>query len=345
MSENRSRARSEAVRQRRQEQIRKQERQTKFQRRSRAQKKKSRSKSGYRELPPITARGVVNDFAIERRKKAGKRRFNAVLNLPHSRLNSLPLPGIRIRAGWRWLSFFLVLVLGTCLYLAWTMPEFRVSAAHIVGNQRIPADEINSALELNSQPVFLLKPSRIEAATLRAYPELASVKVTIALPNIVTINVTERQPIIQWQQDSGYTWVDEDGVAFRPRGEVPGLITVQAMGTPPVLSTSADNSSAPTPFITSETVKALQTLAPYVPAGTPIVYDPATGLSWNDGRGWKAVFGFGGEDIAMKVQVYQAMVDWVTQHGVRPVLINVTYPDAPFYRVDQAQTNSVTSEQ
>jgi hypothetical protein len=29
------------------------------------------------------------------------------------------------------------------------------------------------------------------------------------------------------------------------------------------------------------------------------------------------------------------MVDWLTQRGIRPVLINVAYPDAPFYRTEQ----------
>ena len=137
MSEKKTLSRSEIVRQRRRAQTGHQ---------PRPQKKKSRakSKSGYRELPPITSRGVVNDFAIERRKKAGKRRFNAVFSLPRPTARALSLPRVQIRVGWRLLSFFLVLLFGTGLYLFWTMPEFRVNAAQVTGNQRISADEINS---------------------------------------------------------------------------------------------------------------------------------------------------------------------------------------------------------
>ena len=181
-----------------------------------------RAKADYRELPPITARGVVNDFAIEHRKKAGKRRFNAAFSLPRPHNPRLPLPSARIQVGWRLLSFMMVLLFGTGLYLFWTLPEFRVHTARITGNQRIPADEINTALELDGKPVFLQTPARIRERALQAYPELASVEVSIDLPNLVTVNVTEREPVILWQQDGSYTWVDETGTAFRPRGEAPG---------------------------------------------------------------------------------------------------------------------------
>ena len=306
------------------------------------QKRKSRakSKSGYRELPPITARGVVNDFAIEHRKKVGKRRFNAILGLSRPKTRALSLPSRRIRASWRLLSFTLLLLLGTGFYLLWTLPEFRVNSARISGNQRITTEELNAALELNGKPIFLQTPALLRERALRAYPELASVAVTVDLPNIVTVKVTEREPVILWQQDGGYAWIDKAGTAFRPRGDASGLIVVQALGAPPTISTVEDNPLVPAPFISEETVRALTELAPYVPAGTPILYDPVKGLSWTDGRGWQAVFGTGDGNVEAKVRVYQAMVDWLTQRGIRPILINVAYPNAPFYRVEQADTKA-----
>ena len=149
--------------------------------------------------------------------------------------------------------------------------------------------------------------------------------------------MTERQPVILWQQAGGFTWVDETGTAFRPRGEAQGLIVVQALDTPPVMSIPEDDPLAPPPFIPEETVKAITALAPHVPPGTPILYHPVTGLSWTDGRGWQVVFGTSGDDVEAKVLVYQAMVDWLSQRGIRPILINVAYPNAPFYRVEQVE--------
>jgi hypothetical protein len=228
------------------------------------------------------------------------------------------------------------MLLGTTLYLAWTLPDFRVNAARITGNQRIPANEINAALELDGGPIFLLTPSHLRERALLAYPELASVQVSFDLPNLVTVNVTEREPLIQWQQAGGYAWIDETGTAFLPRGEAQGLIVVQALGTPPAITVLEEDPLIPAPFITSETVDALVEIAPHVPAGTPILYDPVTGFSWTDSRGWRTMIG-SGDDIEAKALVYQAMVDWLTQRGIRPILINVAYPDAPFYRVEQVQ--------
>lgn len=334
MSDKRTSSRSESVRKKRRSSTKQ----------ARPIKRKSRasSKSGNRELPPITARGVVNDFGIERRKKAGKRRYNAAVGLQRSlaEVLPLPLPRRRVRPGWRLLSFLLVLLFGASLYLFLSLPTFQVSSAHISGNQRIPADEINAALELSGRSIFLQAPARIREKALRAYPELASVEVSIDLPNIVSVHVTERQPIIQWQQEGSYAWIDETGTAFRPRGEAQGLITVQALQPPPALNLPSDDPLAPTPFISQETVAALKALAPYVPAGTSILYDPSSGLSWTDARGWQAVFGMSGDDVKGKVRVYQAMVDWLTQRGIRPNLINVAYPSAPFYRTGQAEAQT-----
>lgn len=308
---------------------------------SRPQKRKTRasSKSGYRALPPITTRGVVNEFALERRKKAGKRRYNTAFSVPRSILNVLPMPmpGTSVRPGWRLLSFFLVLLLGTGLYLLLSLPVFRVESTRITGNQRLSADEINAALGLDGKSIFLQKPARIREKVLRAYPELASVEVTVDLPNIVSVRLTERQPLIQWQQDGSYAWIDEMGTAFLPRGEAQGLITVQALAAPPEIFLPLEDPLIPPPFISVETVKALTALAPYVPAGTPILYDPATGLSWTDARGWQAVFGLSDKNVEDRVRVYQAMVDWLTGRGIRPTLINVAHPNAPFYRAEQGE--------
>lgn len=341
MSEQKSTSRSEIVRRRRQDSIRQQPEP----RRRRTYVRKPKTGGGNRELPPITARGVVNDFAIERRKKAGKRRFNAAISLPHPQGRALSLPRIQIRVGWRLLSFFLVLLFGAGLYLFWSLPEFRVTTAQITGNQRIPADEINNVLGLNGYPVFLLPPDQIKMRTLRNFPELATVEVAISLPNIVAVEVTERQPIILWQQAGNYTWIDKTGAAFRPRGEAQGLIVVQALGAPPVMDIPDDDPLAPGPFIPEETVQALTALAPHVPPGTPILYHPVTGLSWTDERGWQAVFGTSGDDVDAKALVYQAMVDWLTGRGIRPVLINVAYPSAPFYHAEQVELETEAEDQ
>ncbi|GAB4417574.1 MAG: hypothetical protein Kow002_04050 [Anaerolineales bacterium] len=299
-----------------------------------APKKKTASKNASRRnLPPVTARGVVNEYALERHKKQNRRMFNQSTGfvMPRLRAHSVSLPSFEL--GWRALSLMLVILLGVVLYLLWTLPHFRVSSASttFVGNVRIPADELTAMLGLNGQPVFTLLPGQVEGQTLLNNRELASVELTVSLPNQVTVTVTERQPLIKWQQGDGYTWIDAGGVAFRPRGEAEGLILVQAVDTPP--APFMLDASVPTPFISVEMVNAIQVLASVVPAGTPITYEQADGLGWRDPRGWKVELGKP-QDIALKLRVYEILSAWLEQRGIRPVLINVAYPKTPYYRLE-----------
>jgi hypothetical protein len=235
----------------------------------------------------------------------------------------------------RLLSFILTAVLGTALYLAFTRPELRVTEAQLTGNQMLTQAEMNSALNVSGQPIFVLMPSDLERRLRLAYPELASVRVTVSLPNLVSVNVTERQPVIRWEQGGGYTWITEDGIAFRPRGELTGLLPVVALSAPFVEGSVSDDPLTPAPFISTEMVQALKGLVSHVPPGTPILYENGVGFGWNDPRGWRVHFGTSASDVELKVRVYESMVSSLTQRGIRPALINVVYPTAPFYRMSE----------
>jgi hypothetical protein len=148
------------------------------------------------------------------------------------------------------------------------------------------------------------------------------------------VNLVERHPVIRWEQGGGYTWIAEDGVAFRPRGDMPELISVIADAAP-VVDLSASDPMNPTPYISTDMVQALKGLATHVPPGMVIIYDPKFGFGWDDPRGWRAYFGTSSEDVELKIRVYESMVNSLTQRGIRPALINVTYPTAPYYRMSQ----------
>jgi hypothetical protein len=159
--------------------------------------------------------------------------------------------------------------------------------------------------------------------------------VTVALPNQVSVNVTERQPVIRWEQGGGYTWISEDGIAFRPRGELVGLIPVVALSAPPVDGLGSADPLSPALFISTEMVQALKGLVGHVPPGTPILYEKGYGFGWNDPRGWRVHFGTKASDVELKIRVYESMVASLTQRGIRPALINVMYPSAPYYRMSE----------
>jgi hypothetical protein len=174
------------------------------------------------------------------------------------------------------------------------------------------------------------------------YPELASAKVNVYLPNHVYVTVTERQPVILWQQDTGYTWVDPTGVAFRPHGNVDGLVSVIGLTLPPARMALLDDPFSPPPFMQKELVNAILALSPNVPAGATMIFDPGYGLGWKDGRGWQVFFGTSAKDMALKIRVYQSLVDSLASRGRIPVFISVAYPDAPFYRMAAVDVQEVT---
>ncbi len=284
--------------------------------------------------PPVTTRKVSVDAATVRSTPKPARQYQAVAAaITTGRLQAPAMP--RIRAGWRLLSFFLVVLLSAAGYYAYTQPIFRVAGVTLAGNQYLSAEEAGAVLGVNGMPIFLLQPENVETALRLNFPEIASADVTVELPNRVLVTITERQPVIRWEQGNAFAWLDEEGVALRPRADVSGLVVVRASGAPPTGAASTIDPMAPIPFADANIVETARVLAPYAPQGSPLLYDPKYGIGWTDSRGWTAWFGSSPEQADMKLRVYVVLVDSLAQRGITPIMINVAYPNAPYYRLGQ----------
>ncbi|MGE5248743.1 MAG: cell division protein FtsQ/DivIB [Bacteroidota bacterium] len=317
MSEKRTISRAEEVRERRT--------------RSQTRRQREAGERAYRPLPPVISRTLPGDVRPKPVKKTGARRYNSTVGLSGRRLELPSLPGLS--AGPRLISLSLAAMLIAGLYFAWTSPFFRVSEAQVTGLSRLGAEEITSRLDLSGQIIFLLQPGEIVSRLRQDFPELASAQVLVSLPNVVQIQATERQPVLLWQQGNGYTWIDADGVAFRPRGDSAGLIPVASLGAPPAGDPVLQDPLIPPAYIAPDVVKAALALAPAVPAGSTLTYDPRYGFGWTDSRGWQVYFGDKSKDMALKLRVYQSLVDSLVAQGITPAFISVIYADAPYYRM------------
>lgn len=315
--------------------------------RENAQRTERARKESTRSAPPVTRRGRQETAPSKRRNQRGnngrsphnahsaRRRFqNALLPVaPDAELRGFSVA--RPNLGKRLPSFLLVALLGAALYFAFNAPLLQVMQAQVTGNQMLPPEEINAVLNISGQPAFLLVPSKLETQLRLTFPEITYARVDVTLPNTVSVSVIERKPVIRWEQGSSFTWVSEDGVAFRPRGEAPGLISVLALSAPPTEGNFSPDSLTPAPFISSSMVQAIKGLANHVPPGAVILYDASFGFGWNDPRGWKVYFGTSASDVELKMRVYESMVNSLSERGIRPALINVTYPTAPYYRMSE----------
>jgi hypothetical protein len=271
------------------------------------------------------------------------RRYDIAMSAPYGRAGlgakpqqetSFSMP--KVGFGARWLSFLLIAACGTALYFMTSDSSFTVSSASVFGNNRVSAEEVSSILGVMGKPSVFLNPAQIEYNILATFPDVNGVRVDVNLPAEVVVTISERQPVAAWQQDGQTVWVDAQGYAFPPRGFVEGLVTISATGSPPVPDDfDLRQTVGARHFLSKDMAAGLMILSPHVPQGSALIYDPYYGLGWTDPRGWQTYFGHSGNDITVKLQVYQSMLDFLTRRGVTPKLISVEYPDAPFYRTEQ----------
>lgn len=330
MSDKRNRSRAEEVRHRRNERAAKELQQV--------------AKQATKPMVKVSSRTPTITMPVVTRKPE-RRRFNIALGVPEFHLNrpKLAMPKFsmprlpKFHSNWRTGAIIFAVILTTILVLAFKLPYFYIPSASVFGNSRIASEEINGIIGVSGQSIFTVQPDELERRLRLNYPEITSAQVEVYLPNTMYVTLTERQPVIIWQQNGGFTWIDGTGVAFRPRGEAAGLMVIDAVDAPPAGIQTSTDAYSPPPFIRKELVDAALVLAPLVPAGSTLTYSIADGFGFTDPRGWRAVFGTTANDMPLKVRVYQALVDSLVQRNKTPIFISVVHPDGPYYRM--AETN------
>lgn len=287
-------------------------------------------------LPPILVRGGIAASASKYRPKRTRRRYDIALNNQGAEMRLPSIPNIAI--GWRLLSVILTVGLGFVIYTIWNSSMFRVSMIDVAGLVRLTDQEINSVINVIGKSILFVNPSIIEEQLHTAFPELAETAVNIDLPNKVTINVLERQPVLTWQEDGKTVWVDEDGVIFPVHEDGDPGLTVVATG---LLSVSANDPETleggeeHSQTLPGDLVSAILTLSKEVPEGTPMQYDSEHGLGWQDPRGWNVYFGSSSEDMELKLKVYKKIYKRLKKAGIRPGFISVENIHAPYYRLER----------
>ncbi|MDD5368694.1 MAG: FtsQ-type POTRA domain-containing protein [Anaerolineaceae bacterium] len=306
--------------------------------------------------PPVMTRGRVTGMAAvpgtrKRQKSSVRRKYYYTLNTTGAEVRLPAIPQIQL--GWRLLSGVLSIAFLIGIWAMWSSAMFQVDKVRVVGAKRIPTADINTTAGLEGLSILEADPAELTNALQQAFPDLASVSVQVGLPADVVVRVTERTPILAWQQGSDTKWIDQAGFAFPVRGSEPGLVTIQAEGNPPGLATNpggaqiaTDASSTvtsgapkvdaqPKPFISPEMIDPILKMSKQVPEGTPVLYDPRYGLGWSDPtQGWKVYIGMDLENMDLKLNQYRVIVDDLNKRGIRPVMISVEFPHAPFYRLE-----------
>jgi hypothetical protein len=263
-----------------------------------------------------------------------------------------------IQFNWQAGSLVVAFCLIIGVILLTSLSAFQVSAVQLSGSKRITAAQVTNVVVAKRQSIFMLDSRQIIPAIQASFPEFSSVNLSIHFPSTVALSVKERQPILAWKSNGKTVWIASDGVVMPARGDGGSLQTVDSGvaipstkvnpgGSPLVVATpdpTADSGTTqktaaakkiPTIRVAdAQIVQAAISLTAQLPSGASLVYDPVSGMGWNDPQGWQVFFGVDLSNLALKEAEYQAISQRLKALGIQPKLISVAHVDSPYYRTE-----------
>jgi cell division septal protein FtsQ len=288
------------------------------QRRSQESKmRRTATKQSATVMRPLVSRPRVTGAPGRTRPKAGSRfelslaRANPLVLLP-----TLP----RVRGSWRMVSVSMVLLFAAMLGRLLVDQRMYVRELNLGGAALVPAEEIYKQSGLARQHIFWVNPAEVQQR-LKGVSGIASAEVSVQWPNVVTVLVTEKVPVIKLVEGDKEWWVNTAGERFAVRGDVPGLLPIEVDDVQSLGGNAV-------PFVAIQGALQLRELRPNIEG---LHYDSQHGLSYQDGRNWRGYFGVG-TDMAQKLAIYESLVDNLLARGIHPTLLSVEDARAPYYR-------------
>ena len=287
--------------------------------------RRSEASVASRRMPPVLSRSEIgmNTAAIDNRP-IPRRRVDVPLSKPGAEIRFPAVP--QVSNKWRILSGVLFISTLMGLILLTQSALFQVKNVEIQGLERFTRSEISRAIQVTGSSIFFINPERIKQDLQLTYPGLSEVAVKVSWPANVSILLEERFPVLAWSWDGHVRWVDSHGIAFEPHDEGLDVVQVNSEMLPPTVENR---------FVDPRIVDMVSALAPYLPEGVQMIFDPEHGLGWQDPRGWVAYFGFNDDDADQKMTVYLSLIDYLEGKRITPELINVEFLDSPYFRMEQ----------
>ncbi|MBO3731297.1 cell division protein FtsQ/DivIB [Glycomyces niveus] len=213
----------------------------------------------------------------------------------------------------RWIAVSVLAFLLLAFVIVWTTPLFEVKRIEVTGTSVLTPDEVAALGEdAVGRSVLGADLDAIAAAVAKLAP-VASVEVTRAWPDAVSVAVTEREPYMAVPvDDETFLMVDSEGVVFDETAAPPGSIWRVELAEP-----------GPDDLATIETLTVLQSLpaaladevehvAAPSPAGITLYLEDGRTLRWGDGS-----------ESEQKAEVADRLLAGGYEH------VDVSAPDAP----------------
>jgi cell division septal protein FtsQ len=242
----------------------------------------------------------------------------------------------------RWLSLGLLALSIYALTIVGLDEKFYITAIPVEGVISLPATEVVQASGLAGSHIFAADPSVAAQGIMDNVSGIISATVTLTWPNQVSINVTEDSPIAIWVEGSNQFWVTRAGRLIPARSESLGLLMIQsevevsgetAVSPTNLSETETSEKEAPTAnirFVSQDVLAGALQLKQLRPNIDRLFYRPSSGLSFQDGRGWRVYFG-SGTDMTQKLVVYETIVEELLAQGLTPQYVSVSNQEKPYY--------------
>ena len=266
----------------------------------------------------------------------------------------------------RWISLAMLAVCVYTLYIIGRDDRFYLNVIPVEGASTLDINHVVEESGLAGRHIFAADPQ--EAADhLSEMGGVVTATVTLHWPNDVLITLREQPPLATWQEGNVAYWIDADGGLSPARSQTIGLLNIISeipvaapvgagvgvgAGLRPAPTTDGtttdgttddgtttdstdadtdDSAGAAIAFVPQDVLEGALQLRALRPNIEQLYYRPSGGLSYQDGRGWRAYFGTG-LDMNQKLAVYETVVAKLLEQGIRPEYISVSNQYKPYYR-------------
>ena len=240
-------------------------------------------------------------------------------------------------ARWRLLALaVLATLIGLVVYTSSDYQFFVYrDQTRIEGVRYLQEDEIYAASGVDEQNIFWLDPAEV-AKRIVTLNGVKAVRVRCDLPTLVTIEVEEREPVVMWRATSQGQdlWLDEAGEVLPYHGDVnsPDMVFVVDYGERHL---EVGDRIEPEGIVQS-----VLGLAAALPGEQVYYYQPARGLSFThrlSGGQWPVYVGTS-DELERKIQVVQALTEYLVANNVGPRYVDVRWPEHPVYGKPEGAT-------
>lgn len=206
------------------------------------------------------------------------------------------------------------------LYYGFSSPEFTVRSVDVKGARYTSKDLVLKQAHPRPLSVFLIDPKTV-SEQVKTLPHVREARVALRLPAFMRVEVTEREPLIQYQNLGQTFWIDEEGVLAPAAATRPDLIKlIDESGQAPRSEERID------PAL----LNAILYISNTLPEVRVFRYQEPFGLFFFSPEGWRVLLGTA-DGMSEKLRMWEAVRKEILQSGAPVREVDLRY-SRPYWR-------------